>query len=272
MGPEALPQLKGLLKLTDDQLSEYVALWKEKNQDARDEATSQLGSTIDDMKAEAATKLAELDPVFTERFNSWVQAALSAGLDIPQGLIDGLTAKEPDLKAILGTYGADIISMLKAALAVATTIAQGAVVTTPTPTPAPAPSIAPPPYYVGSGVLATPVPFPTALYPEGQGPGHQYGGMITEPTLLWSLRNSQFYGSAGEAGEEAIVPMTGLGGMGRASVFAPVDGAPSVTNIEQHYHINVEVQGSVRSDLDLVDAIRTGLLQIKDKNLNLGLA
>ncbi len=42
MGPKAGPEIAALNTLTDEQLTEYVALWQEKNQAAREEAVNQL--------------------------------------------------------------------------------------------------------------------------------------------------------------------------------------------------------------------------------------
>lgn len=50
MGPEAGSEIAALNTLTDDQLAEYVSLWKQKNQAARSEAVSQLQQQRDEMK------------------------------------------------------------------------------------------------------------------------------------------------------------------------------------------------------------------------------
>jgi len=70
MGPEALPYLQGLLSMTDDELQEYVNLWKEKNQIAGEEALNQLEDTREQfleqeqqLREEAA---AELDRLYQQ--------------------------------------------------------------------------------------------------------------------------------------------------------------------------------------------------------------
>lgn len=56
MGPKAGPEIAALNTLTDEQLDEYVTLWRRKNQDARIEATNQLQQ----QKSEMQTKLQEI--------------------------------------------------------------------------------------------------------------------------------------------------------------------------------------------------------------------
>ena len=56
MGPKAGPEIAALNTLTDDELTEYVALWHSKNQSAREEAVSQL----EQQRVEMQTKLTEI--------------------------------------------------------------------------------------------------------------------------------------------------------------------------------------------------------------------
>lgn len=66
MGPKAGPEIAALNTLTDDQLTQYVALWKQKNQAAREEAVTQLQQQkiemrkkLKEIRAEAAEQLEE---------------------------------------------------------------------------------------------------------------------------------------------------------------------------------------------------------------------
>jgi len=56
MGPKAAPEIAALLTLTDGQLAEYVGLWRQKNEDARAEAVSQL----EKQRIEMEQKFAEI--------------------------------------------------------------------------------------------------------------------------------------------------------------------------------------------------------------------
>lgn len=69
------------------------------------------------------------------------------------------------------------------------------------------------------------------------------GGIITSPTLAM----------VGESGPEAVIPLGKAGGVGGTV-------------------INITVQGSVRSDRELVSVIREALLIDKDSNVSLNLA
>lgn len=56
MGPKSLPQILALNKMTDTQLNGYVALWKKKSREAKDQAVYEL----QDMKEETNQKIQEL--------------------------------------------------------------------------------------------------------------------------------------------------------------------------------------------------------------------
>lgn len=56
MGPKSLPQILALNKMTDTQLNGYVALWRKKSSEAKDQAVFEL----QDMKEETAIKIQEL--------------------------------------------------------------------------------------------------------------------------------------------------------------------------------------------------------------------
>lgn len=66
MGPEAAPEIAALVTLTDEKLTEYADLWREKQKIANEEATAQLedqkratSQKISELRAEAAKKLEE---------------------------------------------------------------------------------------------------------------------------------------------------------------------------------------------------------------------
>lgn len=56
MGPKAAPELQALVNMTDDQLGEYVKLWKEKSSQAREEAVAEMT----EQKSVMVQKIAEL--------------------------------------------------------------------------------------------------------------------------------------------------------------------------------------------------------------------
>ena len=54
MGPKAAPEIAALNALTDEQLTQYAALWKQKQEQARKEATAQLEQQRDEMNRQLA--------------------------------------------------------------------------------------------------------------------------------------------------------------------------------------------------------------------------
>lgn len=56
MGPQAAPEIEALNTLTDEQLNQYVGLWKQKQEMARNQAVSELAK----QKAEMNNKLQEI--------------------------------------------------------------------------------------------------------------------------------------------------------------------------------------------------------------------
>ena len=73
MGVDALPQLEAINKMTDEQLTEYVALWEEKNRLATEAATDELATMrketdaeIVQLRADAENELRELRGQYRE--------------------------------------------------------------------------------------------------------------------------------------------------------------------------------------------------------------
>lgn len=67
MGPKAGPEIAALNTLTDEQLVEYVGLWRTKNQEARAEAISQLQQ----QRVEMQTKLQEIRAAANEQLEMY---------------------------------------------------------------------------------------------------------------------------------------------------------------------------------------------------------
>ena len=84
MGPEAAAQIKALLELSDDDLSEYVDLWREKHALAREQAVEEL----EWLREETQLQIDELLLGVDEQF----EQAPSIGLQLSNGLADGIRA------------------------------------------------------------------------------------------------------------------------------------------------------------------------------------
>lgn len=66
MGPKAAPEIAALTTLTDDQLTQYVSLWKQKQEQARTEATAQLAQQRTEMNR-------QLSDIRTDTYNQLEQ-------------------------------------------------------------------------------------------------------------------------------------------------------------------------------------------------------
>ncbi len=127
MGPKALPQLLALNQLTEEQLTQYSALYAEKAALARQQAEAELAG----MKEDTALRIAELRTVANAELETlrseWVlkiQAVTKAtdnelsslqqiGVNAGKGLMNGLASMEPSLVA----KAKSIAESIKAAMA-----------------------------------------------------------------------------------------------------------------------------------------------------------
>lgn len=131
MGPKAQPEISALLTLTDEQLTEYVALWRRKNQAAREEATKQLRAQrretqweLIQIRMAAAEELEkyrreweeknaeirknaqeELDTI-QEEFEKIAEAGTRYGIDLMANFTSGMRSQFDSLRATLMQAGA----------------------------------------------------------------------------------------------------------------------------------------------------------------------
>lgn len=113
MGPDALPQLIALNSLTDEQLSQYSDLYREKAELARTQAEAELVGMKDDTKkqidalrATANAELAVLQSEWVAKIKGVTQATTTEfktltqiGKQAGQNLLDGLASMESSLVA-----------------------------------------------------------------------------------------------------------------------------------------------------------------------------
>lgn len=111
MGPEALPQLVALNKLTDDELTKYSDLYKEKSELARQQATNELewlkretDAKLVALNVQTRIQLTQLQGEWTSRIKAITQTTEEEfgsmhdiGVNAMQGLSDGLSSMEPKL-------------------------------------------------------------------------------------------------------------------------------------------------------------------------------
>lgn len=131
MGPKALPELMALNSLTDTQLSEYSALYKEKAALARKQAETELvgmkndtAKRIKELRATANTELEALRVDWVKKIQAVTKATdgelmslKSIGVNAGQGLLAGLASTEDSLvakaRSIANAVSAAMASALK---------------------------------------------------------------------------------------------------------------------------------------------------------------
>ncbi len=131
MGPKAGPEIAALNTLTDEQLQQYVALWKEKNQMARQEASNQLeqqrvemeqkleeiranaSEQLEQYRLEWAEKNAEIkkntDEELTKIQNKFKELAKNStryGKELVMGFVGGMESKFDDLRKAVAEMAA----------------------------------------------------------------------------------------------------------------------------------------------------------------------
>jgi hypothetical protein len=87
MGPKAEPEIAALNTLTDEQLVEYVSLWRMKNQEARAEAVSQLQQ----QRVEMQDKLQEIRATASEQLELYRQEWEKKNAEIKKNTDEELT-------------------------------------------------------------------------------------------------------------------------------------------------------------------------------------
>lgn len=111
LGVKALPELIALNQLTDEQLSQYSALYQEKAQLARTQAETELigmktdtQQKIDDLRKTANNELSKLQTDWDSKIKGITQGTKTElstlkqiGVDAGQGLLDGLASMEGPL-------------------------------------------------------------------------------------------------------------------------------------------------------------------------------
>lgn len=131
MGPKAGPEIAALLKLTDDQLAQYVALWREKQKIAREQAMGELEnqriSTINkimELRIQAAEQLeqyrlewqrkneeirknaeAEIKRIH-DRFRELAEASTGYGINVMVNFINGIESQFDRLRSTLEAMAA----------------------------------------------------------------------------------------------------------------------------------------------------------------------
>ncbi|MEK5207479.1 phage tail tape measure protein [Psychrobacillus sp. FSL H8-0510] len=132
MGPKALPELLALNSLTDEHLTIYSNLYKDKTALARTQAEKELSgmkkdteATITELRKTANTELEKLRVEWVNKIKSITKASdgellslKQIGVNAGKGLLDGLASMEPALIAKSKSIANSIQAAMKAALQV----------------------------------------------------------------------------------------------------------------------------------------------------------
>ncbi|MGG3943368.1 phage tail tape measure protein [Peribacillus psychrosaccharolyticus] len=134
MGPKSAAEIAALNTLTDEQLTQYVALWQSKNALAKSQATSELegmkidtqkkimelrtqtAKELDAYKLEWATKIKEIRTGTTDEFVKMNTSMKGIGTNTIKGLMDGLSEMTGPLLAQAQAIAESISKTMKKAL------------------------------------------------------------------------------------------------------------------------------------------------------------
>lgn len=189
MGPSAATQIAALTTLSDEELNQFVSLWREKSSLARTQAIEELEDMrieteekLEQLKEETAKKLEQYQDEWKTSMKSVTGTVKNMANQMPSigsyaisGLIDGMNSKKAELKAVAN----EISSIVSSINATGTNIAS----------------------FQSSGLNID---------------WHAKGGIFTRPTIF-GMSGSRLQG-AGEAGPEAVLPLNEetLGTIGKA--------------------------------------------------------
>ncbi|WP_337982804.1 hypothetical protein [Lysinibacillus sp. C5.1] len=130
LGVKALPELVALNQLTDEQLTQYSALYQEKSQLAREQAEKELlgmktdtQTKIDEMRKAANDELSKLNNEWQDKIKAVTQGTKSElsslkqiGVDAGNGLLEGLSSTAGALYAKAQEIADNIARTIAAAL------------------------------------------------------------------------------------------------------------------------------------------------------------
>jgi tape measure domain-containing protein len=115
MGPKAGPEIAALNTLTDEQLAEYVTLWRRKNQEAREEAINQLQQ----QRVEMQQKLMEIRQAANEQLELYRAEWEKKNAEIRKNAEEEMKRIEEKFQSIAKagtTYGVQLVANFTAGM------------------------------------------------------------------------------------------------------------------------------------------------------------
>jgi hypothetical protein len=122
MGPEALSNIKTLVKMTDDEWTEYLSLWQQKYAKANERALDEVDEQdyldkIQDLTDAANENMQKLTKEYTENMNKLglevVTSSVKIGSSLVDGISEGINAESDKVLANIDKLIADVIEKAK---------------------------------------------------------------------------------------------------------------------------------------------------------------
>lgn len=206
MGVSSLQQVKAINAMTEEQLAKYVELYNQRQQQAKEQATAELGGEVlDDINKAMDTyqkTLESLDTSTKKKFGniaSTIKAktkeAATVTVEKLQAMLNSFAAGTKGMDDVTKTKFDNILSKIQSNMKSAVATVQSAVAQMQA-------ALA----SVGAAETETTV---TATANVSK---HAKGGVLTEPTIFGYSPKSNTYHLGGEAGAEAIAPIDVLQG------------------------------------------------------------
>ena len=112
LGVNATDEIIALNQLTDEELTQYQALWAEKSAKAKEIAEAELI----EMKLNTETQIASMNVAIESELGVMVNAFQNSGIESADGLINGLNAKKPEIVAAAQSIANAVASTIQSAL------------------------------------------------------------------------------------------------------------------------------------------------------------
>ena len=219
MGVNSLQQVKAINSMTEDQLQKYVELYNQRQQQAKDQATEELGSevladieaamnnyqqTLDSMQTTTKKKFSSISKTIKEK----TSAAAEATVETLKTMMDSFKSKTGSMSSTVSEKFSQILNNIKSKMNSAAQSVKNAV------------------QEMQNALSSVDGVQSTDASPKSKNTKkatktiskHAAGGILTEPTIFGYSPKSGTYHLGGEAGAEAIAPIDVLLGYIRQAV------------------------------------------------------
>lgn len=212
MGVSSLQQVKAINAMTEEQMAKYVELYNQRQQQAKDQATAELGGEVlDDINAAMDTyqkTLESLDTSTKKKYTNIAKTiknktteAATVTVERLQTMLNSFTTGTKGMADTTKTKFDSILTKIQSNMKSAVATVQSAVAQMQA-------------ALASVGAAET----ETTVTAKANVSKHAKGGILTEPTIFGYSPRSNTYHLGGEAGAEAIAPIDVLQGYVRDAV------------------------------------------------------